>query len=374
MSDAIPTVRAVSAIPIAVPLAVPTRIATREVLAREYVVVVVSTDDGAVGVGYTYTGTTGARLVAGLIDDYFSPRVVGQPALGPERFWTALYQEVLLIGRRGLVLRALSALDVALWDLLGQVTGRPLYQLLGGHRDAVPAYASGGYYRPGDALQNVERELGRYRDLGFTDFKIKVGGAPFELDVDRVRVARETVGPRARLALDANNAWTLPSDALRFARAVERYEPWWLEEPLPPDDIEGHALVAAALDWPVATGEIHSSRWDFRQLIERRAADILQPDAGVLGGVGEWMRVAHAAATFDLPVAPHWHADLHAHLAAAVPNALTVEYFLLEEDIYNLERVFAERLRPKDGMIPLPQRPGLGIVVDRAALDRYRIG
>jgi L-alanine-DL-glutamate epimerase-like enolase superfamily enzyme len=374
MSDAIPTVRAVSAIPIAVPLAVPTRIATREVLAREYVVVVVSTDDGAVGVGYTYTGTTGARLVAGLIDDYFSPRVVGQPALGPERFWTALYQEVLLIGRRGLVLRALSALDVALWDLLGQVTGRPLYQLLGGHRDAVPAYASGGYYRPGDALQNVERELGRYRDLGFTDFKIKVGGAPFELDVDRVRVARETVGPRARLALDANNAWTMPSDALRFARAVERYEPWWLEEPLPPDDIEGHALVAAALDWPVATGEIHSSRWDFRQLIERRAADILQPDAGVLGGVGEWMRVAHAAATFDLPVAPHWHADLHAHLAAAVPNALTVEYFLLEEDIYNLERVFAERLRPKDGMIPLPQRPGLGIVVDPAALDRYRIG
>jgi L-alanine-DL-glutamate epimerase-like enolase superfamily enzyme len=374
MSDAIPTVRAVSAIPIAVPLAVPTRIATREVLAREYVVVVVSTDDGAVGVGYTYTGTTGARLVAGLIDDYFSPRVVGQPALGPERFWTALYQEVLLIGRRGLVLRALSALDVALWDLLGQVTGRPLYQLLGGHRDAVPAYASGGYYRPGDALQNVERELGRYRDLGFTDFKIKVGGAPFELDVDRVRVARETVGPRARLALDANNAWTMPSDALRFARAVERYEPWWLEEPLPPDDIEGHAVVAAALDWPVATGEIHSSRWDFRQLIERRAADILQPDAGVLGGVGEWMRVAHAAATFDLPVAPHWHADLHAHLAAAVPNALTVEYFLLEEDIYNLERVFAERLRPKDGMIPLPQRPGLGIVVDPAALDRYRIG
>ena len=374
MSDAIPTVRAVSAIPIAVPLAVPTRIATREVLAREYVVVVVSTDDGAVGVGYTYTGTTGARLVAGLIDDYFSPRVVGQPALGPERFWTALYQEVLLIGRRGLVLRALSALDVALWDLLGQVTGRPLYQLLGGHRDAVPAYASGGYYRPGDALQNVERELGRYRDLGFTDFKIKVGGAPFELDVDRVRVARETVGPRARLALDANNAWTMPSDALRFARAVERYEPWWLEEPLPPDDVEGHVLVAAALDWPVATGEIHSSRWDFRQLIERRAADILQPDAGVLGGVGEWMRVAHAAATFDLPVAPHWHADLHAHLAAAVPNALTVEYFLLEEDIYNLERVFAERLRPKDGMIPLPQRPGLGIVVDPAALDRYRIG
>ena len=367
-------VRAVRAIPVAVPLAQPTRIATREVLAREYVVVEVEAEDGLVGVGYTYTGTTGARLLAGLVDDYFAPRLVGQPALGSERFWSALYQELLLIGRRGFVLRALSALDVALWDLLGQSADQPLYRLLGGHRDAVPAYASGGYYRAGDPLRQVERELGRYRDLGFSDFKIKVGGAPLDVDVGRVRVARETVGPRSRLALDANNAWQTVSDALHFARAVERYEPWWLEEPLPPDDVEGHAQVAAALEWPVATGEIHSSRWDFRQLIERRAADILQPDAGVLGGVGEWMRVAHAAATFDLPVAPHWHADLHVQLAAAVPNALTVEYFLLEEDIYNFERLLAERLQPRDGVIMLPERPGLGLVLDREALARYRIG
>jgi L-alanine-DL-glutamate epimerase-like enolase superfamily enzyme len=364
----------VTATPVSVPLAVPTRIATREVLAREYVLVEVESDDGAVGVGYTYTGTSGARLVAGLIEEYFAPRVVGQPALGPDRFWGALYQELLLIGRRGFLLRGLSALDVALWDLLGEVTGQPLYRLLGGTRDAVPAYASGGYYRPGDPLKNVERELGRYQDLGFVDFKIKVGGAPFDVDVERVRVARETIGPRARLALDANNAWKTAPEALRFARAVQRYDPWWLEEPLSPDDVEGHAQIAAMLAWPVATGEIHSTRWEFRQLIERRAADILQPDAGVLGGVSEWMRVAHTAATFDLPVAPHWHADLHVHLAAAVPNALTVEYFLLEEDIYNFERLLAERLQPKDGTIPVPPRPGLGLVLDRAAVERYRIG
>jgi L-alanine-DL-glutamate epimerase-like enolase superfamily enzyme len=256
-----PIVRAVTATPVAVPLQVPTRIATREVVAREYVVVEVVVDEGLTGVGYTYTGTSGARLIAGLIDDYLAPRVVGQPALGPERFWSALYQDLLLIGRRGFVLRALSALDVALWDLLGQAVGQPLYRLLGGFRDSVPAYASGGYYRPGDPLQNVERELGRYRELGFKDFKIKVGGAPFDTDVERVRVARETIGPNARLGLDANNAWKTPSDALRFARAVERHDPWWLEEPLSPDDVEGHAQVAAALEWPVATGEIHSSRW-----------------------------------------------------------------------------------------------------------------
>ncbi|MDP8922978.1 MAG: mandelate racemase/muconate lactonizing enzyme family protein [Chloroflexota bacterium] len=369
-----PIVRSVEAIPVAVPLNVPTRIATREVRAREFVLVEVRTEDGQAGVGYTYTGTSGARLLAGLIDEYFAPRMVGQPALAPERVWAQLFQELLLIGRRGFLLRALSAVDIALWDLAGQVANLPLYRLLGGYRDSVPAYASGGYYRPGDPLAEIEREMGRYKDLGFSDFKMKVGGAPLDVDVQRVRVARETIGPVARLGLDANNAWRTPSEALKFARAVERYEPWWLEEPLLPDDVEGHAQIAAALEWPVATGEIHSTRWDFRQLIERRAADILQPDAGVLGGVGEWMRVAHAAATFDLPVAPHWHADVHAQLVAAVPNGLTVEYFLLEEDIYNFERLLAERLRPKDGVIPLPDRPGVGLVLDRDAVGRFRIG
>jgi len=360
--------------PVAVPLAVPTRIATREVVAREFVLVEIETDEGVTGVGYTYTGTTGGRLCATFIDDYVAPRLVGGPALAPERVWATLFQEHLLIGRRGFLLRALSAVDIALWDLMGLVAGQPLYRLLVGFRDAVPAYASGGYYRAGDPLENIERELTGYLKLGFKDFKIKVGGAPLDVDVERVRVAREMIGPAARLGLDANNAWRTVSEALRFARAVEKYEPWWLEEPLLPDDIEGHAQIAAALDWPVATGEIHSTRWDFRALIEKRAADILQPDAGVIGGIGEWMRVAHAAATFDIPVAPHWHADVHVHLVAAVPNALTVEYFSLEEDIYNFERLLVDRLQPKDGLIPLRDRPGLGLELDRAAVERFRIG
>jgi L-alanine-DL-glutamate epimerase-like enolase superfamily enzyme len=369
-----PTIRSVKATPVAVPLAVPTRIATREVVAREFVLVEIETDEGVTGVGYTYTGTTGGRLCAAFIDDYVAPRLVGGPALAPERIWAALFQEHLLIGRRGFLLRALSAVDIALWDLLGKVADQPLYRLLGGFRDAVPAYASGGYYRAGDPLENIEREFTGYLKLGFSDFKIKVGGAPLDVDVERVRVAREMIGPAARLGLDANNAWRTVSEALRFARAVEKYEPWWLEEPLLPDDIEGHAQIAAALDWPVATGEIHSTRWDFRALIEKRAADILQPDAGVIGGVGEWMRVAHAAATFDIPVAPHWHADVHVHLVAAVPNALTVEYFLLEEDIYNFERLLLDRLQPKDGLIPLRDRPGVGLDLDRQAVERFRIG
>src|SRR5262249_42010565 len=210
----------------------------------------------------------------------------------------------------------ISAVDIALWDLLGKTTGLPLYRLLGGSRDTVPAYASGGYYRDEDPIQAITAEMERYVGLGFRDVKMKVGGAALEVDVARVRAARDVIGPLGRLALDANNAYRTLPEALRAARAFQPYDPWWFEEPLSPDNAAGHAELARQIETPVATGEIHQTRWDFRDLIERKSAAILQPDAGVLGGVSEWLKVAHAAATFDLPVAPHWHADLHIHLAA----------------------------------------------------------
>ena len=155
---------------------------------------------------------------------------------------------------------------------------------------------------------------------------------------------------------------------------VEEFDPWWIEEPLMPDDITGHAAIAAAVDVPIATGEIHSSRWDFRRLIEEHAADILQPDVAVIGGVSEWMKVAHAAAVFDLPVAPHWNQEVHVHMSAAVANCLTVEWFDIDQDIVNFERLLAERLHPIGGRIAVPDRPGMGLVFDDAAIERYAIG
>ncbi|HEY8476096.1 MAG TPA: mandelate racemase/muconate lactonizing enzyme family protein [Chloroflexota bacterium] len=358
-----------------VPVERPTAISTRKIGGREYVVVWIDTDAGVTGVGYTYAGTVGGRATEALVVDALRPLLLGEDPTHVERHWAAMYQETLLAGRRGAAIRAISAVDIALWDLLGKLAGLPLYRVLGARADEVPAYASGGYYRDGDPVENVRQEMAFYKRLGFTDFKMKVGGAPFEVDVARVRAARETIGPSGRLALDANNAWKRPDEALRFARAVEGYDIWWLEEPLSPEDVVGHAELARTLDMAVATGEIHATRWDFRELIERGAADILQPDAGVLGGVSEWMKVAHAAATFNLPVAPHWHANIHVHLVAAVANGLTVEYFVPEEDIYNFERlVTAEtRLRPREGRLPLSDRPGLGIELDEAAVARFQV-
>lgn len=366
-------IRSVEAVPIGVPLDVPIRIATRLITTREYVLVRIEADDGTVGTGYTYVGTSGAHATTRFIDDVIGPMLVGGPAFGPARLWHAIYREALLLGRRGLALRAMSAVDIALWDLLGQTVGVPLYLLLGGVRDAVPAYASGGYYRPGDPLDNVAAELERYKALGFSDFKIKVGGAPFAVDVARVRVARDTIGPDARLALDANNAWRFADEAVRFGRAVERFDPWWLEEPLSPDDLPGLAEVARRLPIPIASGEIHATRWDFREMIADRVCSIIQPDAGVVGGITEWLTVARTAETFGIAVAPHWNANVHVHLAGAIDGCLTVEYFAMEEDVFNFERLVSDRLVPTNGQIPIPKRAGHGIVFDERAIASFRL-
>ena len=366
-------ITSVRSVLVRIPLQRPVRIATREVHGREFVLVFVQTEDGLQGIGYTYAGTVGGTMVRTAVDDVLKPLLLNSDAGLIERHWAAMFQEGLLVGRRGALLRAISAVDIALWDLAGKRAGIPLYRLLGGYQAEVPAYASGGYYLEGKGPDGLAREMERYLRAGFTSVKIKVGGVSIEEDVSRVRAARNAIGPNVRLALDANNAYKSVSEAVRAGEAFQPYDIWWFEEPLAPDNIPGQAEVARAVGIPVATGEIHQTRWDFRDLITHRAAEILQPDAGVLGGISEWMKVAHTAASYDIPVAPHWHADLHVHLVGAVSNALAVEYFFLEEDIYNFERLLRERLVPSKGSIRIPERPGLGLILDETAIERFAL-
>lgn len=364
---------------VAVPVERPTRIATRQLGERHYVLVEIATAGGA-GIGYAYAGNGGGRLLAQAIDELLSPVLVGESSEDIVGLWDRMYQETLLAGRRGVLLRAISAVDVALWDLRAKVSGVALGTLLGGDIGRpLPAYASGGYYRPDDGpyAQAVTAEIELNRRAGFTDHKIKVGGLTIAEDADRVAAAGAAMGEHDRLALDANNAYRTVSEALQAARAFERAIGdrglWWFEEPLSPDDIAGHAELTRTLETPVATGEIHQTLWEFASLIERRAADVLQPDVGVLGGVTEFLRVAHAADAFGIQVAPHWHANAHAHLAAALRNTLTVEHFDLDKDIYNFERLLTEdsRLRFSDGCVHLSDRPGIGIELDASAVARY---
>jgi L-alanine-DL-glutamate epimerase-like enolase superfamily enzyme len=356
-----------------VPVHVTTSFSTRSIDERHYVLVRLATDDGVEGIGYTYAGTAGGPWLAAAVNELLAPLLMGRDVGALEENWTVVYRELLLLGRRGALLRALSAVDIAGWDALGKATDMPLRRLLGGSGDRVPAYASGGYYRPGDAVENVRTELRRYQDLGFTRFKIKVGGLPLDEDVTRVAAARELIGSGA-LALDANNAWDSSDEALHAARAFEPYGIWWLEEPLSPDDVQGHARLTAASPIPIATGEIEATRWAFGDLLAQSACDILQPDACVAGGVSEWMKIAHAAAAFGKSVAPHWHANLHAQLALAVGNCPVVEFFALAEDIYNFEAIVKNRLAVAGGEIELDEAPGIGVVLDEDAVSKFTIG
>jgi L-alanine-DL-glutamate epimerase-like enolase superfamily enzyme len=356
-----------------IPLAVETRFSTRGVRHRDYLLVWLTGDDGPDGFGYAYAGTSGGRWLCSAVEDLIAPLLIGRDAGDLEANWDRVYRELLLVGRRGALLRALSAVDIAGWDRLARLSGMPLRRLLGGSQNEIAAYGSGGYYRPGDPVEVVLAQVERYLGLGFTDVKIKVGGLPLADDVARVRAARAAVGEAGRLALDANNAWRNVADALHAIKAFADLDIWWIEEPLMPDDIAGHAELTRRSPIPIATGEIEATRWGFAQLIERRAAHVLQPDAGVAGGVSEWLKIAHAAAAFDIPIAPHWHANLHAQLAPAVTNCLAVEYFALDEDIYNFERLVRTPLGVEGGRIVLDEKPGLGFEVDDAAIDRYAI-
>ena len=358
-----------------VPVGTQTAISTRALPHRDYVLVTVSDSDGRTGTGYTYAGTSAGSWVARAVNELLAPHSVGSPARGISDLSALLAQEFLLVGRRGGLIRALSALDIALWDLWGHTTGVPLRGLLGSARRAVPAYASGGYYRPGDAVQNVRDEVARQRARGFSDFKMKVGGLSLREDEARVAAAREALGPAGRLALDANNAYGSVAEAITAAHAFAPHDIWWFEEPLVPDDIDGHAQLAARAPIPIATGEIEATAWGFGHLLRAHAAHIHQTDAAVCGGVTEWLKAAHAAAAFGVPVAPHWHHNLHAQLVAAIPNGLVVEYFALDEGVYNFEQLLdpATRSVVADGAIELSDLPGIGIRYDGDAVARFTL-
>jgi L-alanine-DL-glutamate epimerase-like enolase superfamily enzyme len=253
--------------------------------------------------------------------------------------------------------------------------------MLGGTLKPIPAYASGGYYQPdkGSWADAVTAEIKFNRSLGFVDHKIKVGGLSVEDDARRVAAAINAIAGTGRLAIDANNAYKSVNEAIKAAKVFEKAAGevglWWFEEPLSTEDVKGMAEVRSRIDTPLATGEISQSRHEFRHLIEEKAADILQPDVGVIGGITEYMRVARTAETFNLPTAPHWHANIHAHLAAASTTCIVIEHFALEKDIYNFENVITKesRLNTKDGFALLPDRAGLGIDFDESAIQKYGI-
>jgi L-alanine-DL-glutamate epimerase-like enolase superfamily enzyme len=366
-------VESVSVTTCRVPLRNVTAFATRTVSARDYGLVKVRSSDGTEGIGFCYAGSTGGTIVAEAVEQLLASILIGQDSHLVEGLRERMFRESLLHGRAGSVMRAISILDCALWDLNARAAKLPLYKYLGAFAEnAVPAYASGGYYLEGKTPRKLGAEMAAYVNAGFNAVKMKVGRLSPREDEARVRAAREAIGPDVELMLDANNAWQDLPTAMRYMKRFERYDPYWIEEPFFPDDIENHARLARLTRVTVATGEIGTGRWHFKEILDRGAAQILQHDALVCGGISEWRRIAATASSYNVTVCPHWFHDLHVHLVAATPNARYVEFFP-DGEVLNFRRLIDTQLKHRNGMLLLPKTPGLGFGFDDRAVARYAL-
>ncbi len=333
--------------------------------------VVIETDEpGLTGIGIA-GGIEVTPEVGGAFTAHFKKMLVGMNPLDNERLWYEMWRPK-LVGRRGISTRVMSGIDIALWDIKGKVANLPVYKLLGGFSNRADTYIAGGYYEEGKGLKELAQEMERNLEIGARAVKIKVGAAPMHEDIERVRVCRETIGPAVKLMVDANNAYR-HYEAIAFARKAEKYDLFWFEEPVEPDDYIGQAEVTRATSVPVAAGENEYTRYGFRDLINHRAVDILQPDALILGGITEFMKVAALAQANDLDIAPHGAQEVHIHLVSAIPNGLILEYY--RDSVNPMHgKVWKHELEIKDGYVYAPDRPGLGLEPKWDTLEPYRVG
>src|SRR6202795_2833176 len=241
-----PRIASVSVCSVRVPLDRPTSFATRTVKARDYCLVKIRSTDGVEGIGFCYVGSAAGEIARVAVEQLLAPMLIGQDSTRVEGLWEEMYREAILQGRTGSVMRALSALDIALWVLNAGSAGMPLFAYLGcWTRDRVPAYASGGYYLDGKAPQHLAEELASYAQQGFRAVKMKVGRLTPDQEEDRIHAARDAIGPNILLMLDANNAWSDLPTALLYCERYQKYSPYWIEEPFSPDDLENHARLSA---------------------------------------------------------------------------------------------------------------------------------
>lgn len=370
------TISSVSARTVVIPMRRRVAFSTRAVPARAYTLVRIECSDGTMGQSIVqHGGSRFTTIPSDAVRGLFAPLLLGDDPHRVEGIWADLYQDALHAGRHGAVLRALSAVDIALWDRNSRAAGLPLWRFLGAHRIAsMPAYASGGYYYEDGTLDDLAEEVRANVQRGYRAFKMKVGRINPRDDAERIRLVREVIGPDVPLLLDANNRWAddLPA-ALRAVREFEPFDPFWIEEPFGVEDIANHARLRNATAIPIATGEVLSGRWSFQAFLQAEAASVLNPDAGVCGGVTEFRRIAATAASFGIPIAPHSLEDVHIHLAACAPNALFIECFP-EDDLHPLREVVDGALElTMEGEVLLPERPGLGFDFIHEAVDRHAI-
>ena len=376
-------ITAVECIGLEAPLRQPFGFSQAWIAKRRAALVHLETAEGLEGWGEIYCQVPPVVYTT-LVAELLAPRLLGTDPWDRDVLWQRLYNATIDCGQRGLVVAALSGVDVAMWDLVGKDAGRPVHQLLGGlARPRVDAYATGLYRVEGDGwLAALVAEARGHVDAGFRTLKMKVGFG-LERDIAAVHRVRETIGPDVALAIDANHAYK-PVQAIALGRALTDQRLAWFEEPVSPEDIEGYREVRERQPVPVAGGELAYTRYGFRDLLTTRALDILQPEIGLCGGLSEARAIADLARAWNVRCWPHvWGTGIAQavalHFLGWLPNESALEPVdppLLEWDLTEnplREEVVPDRPRMQDGSVAVPLGPGLGITVDRQALARYQV-
>lgn len=321
--------------------------------------------DGLVGTGYSYTIGTGGPAIMALLQHTLAPALIGREASEIERIWRDLMFLTHATSVGVITSLALAAIDTALWDLKCRRANEPLHRMAGGAQQRIPLYTTEGGWLHIDASELVEDAL-RAKALGFGGSKIKIGRPHVSEDVARLSAVRDAVGPAYEIMTDANQRFTV-DEAIRRARCLTPLDIAWLEEPLPADDLSGHQRLSECTTLPVAVGESLYSPQHFREYLQRGACSIVQVDVARIGGITPWLKVAHLAETFNVPVCPHFLMELHVSLCAAVPNARWVEY------IPQIDSLTTEPMRIENGHAIPSDAPGLGIAWDFDAINRAAV-
>jgi len=329
----------------------------------------IRTDSGLVGLGAAYSHPDLVRVI---IEGNLRAHLIGEDTLQIEALWEKMYGLTRWYGRKGAAVSAIGGIDIALWDLRGKAQGQPVYRLLGGKRGVAPAYASGLFWH--DDVSVLEREAARHRQRGFKRVKMRLGRSE-AYDVAAVAAARRGVGADGDVIVDGSHRYTMDV-AERMGKVLADQRVFWFEEPFPPEDLDAYVALRPKLTVPLAAGENEFGAQGFREILRAGAVDIAQPDACRTGGITESMRIARMAAEHGVRIAPHTWSDAvalmaNAHVVAAIPHGVTVE--VDQTGNPSIDELLSEPLRIEDGLLHLSDRPGLGIELNQATVDRLAV-
>jgi L-alanine-DL-glutamate epimerase-like enolase superfamily enzyme len=356
------TITSARAYLIDIPVETPRTDAVQAFLKQETIFVHISTSDGIEGVGYSYTIGTGGTAILALLRDYLLEKLVGMDSDRIEQIWQTVYYGTRATTTGAITSLAVAAIDTALWDIKGKRTNMPLWKMVGGASDRVPLYDTEGGWLHIDTDELVRGAV-ESQKKGWPGVKLKIGKPNMSEDFERLTAVRQAVGPSMHIMVDANQSMTL-AQARQRAEVLQSVGLYWLEEPMPADDVAAHRALAQSTTIPIAVGESIYSAAQFQQYLHQEAAGVIQVDVARVGGITPWLKVAHLAETYNVMVCPHFLMEIHVSLAAGIANGHYVEH------IPQLTGVTTDRMSIDKGWAIAPSAPGLGIPWDFEAIER----